>query len=86
MVSNPIQQLAQELLSEGVTESEEVIAAAPKAFPEVSEGEIRIQAFLAWEAAGAVPDSPYTLNFWLQAEDALKTESPMVPPVTPPQE
>lgn len=79
--SNPIQQLAQELLTEGVTESEEVIAAAPQAFPEVSEELIRIQAFLAWEAAGAILDSPYTLNFWLTAEDELKTQSPMVPKV-----
>ena len=89
MSTNPVQQVAQELETVGVTLSEEVIAADPQDFPAVSEGEKKIAAFLLWEAAGAVPDSPYTLDFWLEAETALLTQSPIVapaPPEPPPQE
>lgn len=83
MSTNPIQLVAQELETTGVTLSEEIIAADPQEFPAVSEGQKRITAFLLWEAAGAVENSPYTLNFWLEAEDALETQSPMLPPSPP---
>lgn len=79
MASNAVQQLAQQLEAAGVTESEAVIAVEPWAFPSVPEDTTRIAAYLLWEAAGAVEDSPYTLNFWLEAEDVLKTQTPTQP-------
>lgn len=75
MSTNPIQEVAQELEAAGVTESEEIIAAAPQAFPEVTWQQINDAAGKLWLDAGGDSNTPYTLNFWLEAETALKTQT-----------
>ena len=76
MATNPIQQLAQELETTGVTLSEEVIAADPQAFPTVTWDQINEAAGKLWLEAGGDVNTPYTLDFWLEAEDSLKTQTP----------
>lgn len=77
MSTNPIQQVAQEIEAAGTQESEEIIAAAPEAFPAVTWEQKNALAGQIWLDCGGIPDDPHTLNNWLTAEDTLETQTPM---------
>lgn len=73
---NPIQSVGQELIGEAVTIDEQLAAANPTAIPAVTWEQKNKLAGELWLAAGGVQDSPLTLDFWLQAEILLATETP----------
>ena len=76
MSTNPIQQIAQEILTAAVTEDEELLTADPPAIPTPSIEEKQLRAYDIWEANGAVQNDPLTLNNWLAAEVLLEARTP----------
>jgi hypothetical protein len=71
---NPIQAVEQEILSNTVSEVEEISQADPQ--PNApTHAQKAILAYEIWEANGAVMDSPLTLNFWLEAEVSMVSQS-----------
>ena len=71
---NPIQAVEQEILSNTVEEVEQIAQADPQPNAPTHEQKAKL-AYEIWEANGSVIDSPLTLNFWLEAEVSMISQS-----------
>jgi hypothetical protein len=70
----PEQEVAQEFLTQAIGDDEQLMQAAPPPVTVTYEQKNKLAGDL-WLAAGGVPDSPLTMNFWLEAEAILLTQT-----------